>query len=68
MYDRYRFVIRGTLGWIEIGDFDKVSSDLRFFVGGDRSIRGYKYKFIVSKYVNGDLKGVSKLIIGSLEY
>ncbi len=36
--------------------------------GGDRSIRGYKYKSIAPKYSNGDLKGASKLITGSLEY
>ena len=64
LYDRHRFVTRGTLGWIETGDFDKVPPDLRFFAGGDRSIRGYKYKSIA----NGDLKGASKLITGSLEY
>ena len=61
-YDRHRFVTRGTLGWIETGDFDKVPPDLRFFAGGDRSIRGYKYKSIAPKYANGDLKGASKLI------
>ncbi|KAB1991021.1 BamA/TamA family outer membrane protein, partial [Haemophilus parainfluenzae] len=68
LYDRHRFVTRGTLGWIETGDFDKVPPDLRFFAGGDRSIRGYKYKSIAPKYANGDLKGASKLITGSLEY
>ncbi len=52
-YDRHRFVTRGTLGWIETGDFDKVPPDLRFFAGGDRSIRGYKYKSIAPKYANG---------------
>lgn len=33
LYDRHRFVTRGTLGWIETGDFDKVPPDLRFFAG-----------------------------------
>ena len=68
LYDRHRFVTRGNLGWIETGDFDKVPPDLRFFAGGDRSIRGYKYKSISPKYSNGDLKGASKLVTGSLEY
>jgi translocation and assembly module TamA len=39
-------VVRGNLGWIETDNFDKVPPDLRFFAGGDRSIRGYKYKSI----------------------
>ena len=42
LYDKHRFVVRGNLGWIETGDFDKVPPDLRF-AGGDRSICGYKY-------------------------
>ncbi|MBJ3593058.1 autotransporter assembly complex protein TamA [Salmonella enterica subsp. enterica serovar Saintpaul] len=68
LYDRHRFVMRGNLGWIETGDFDKVPPDLRFFAGGDRSIRGYKYKSISPEDSNGDLKGASKLATGSLEY
>lgn len=65
---RHRFVVRGTLGWIETSDFDKVPPDLRFFAGGDRSIRGYKYKSISPKDSDGKLLGASKLATGSLEY
>ncbi|VDZ96360.1 outer membrane protein, OMP85 family [Salmonella enterica subsp. enterica] len=68
LYDRHRFVMRANLGWIETGDFDKVPPDLRFFAGGDRSIRGYKYKSISPKDSDGNLKGASKLATGSLEY
>ncbi|STB50424.1 outer membrane protein assembly factor [Citrobacter koseri] len=68
LYDRHRFVMRGNLGWIETGDFDKVPPDLRFFAGGDRSIRGYKYKSISPEDSDGNLKGASKLVTGSLEY
>ena len=68
LYDRHRFVMRGNLGWIETGDFDKVPPDLRFFAGGDRSIRGYKYKSISPEGSDGKLKGASKLATGSLEY
>ncbi len=68
LYDRHRFVVRGNLGWIETGDFDKVPPDLRFFAGGDRSIRGYKYKSIAPKDDEGKLIGASKLATGSLEY
>jgi len=68
LYDRHRFVVRGNLGWIETGDFDKVPPDLRFFAGGDRSIRGYKYKSIAPEDKDGKLIGASKLATGSLEY
>ncbi|MEG1874209.1 MAG: flagellar basal body rod C-terminal domain-containing protein, partial [Angelakisella sp.] len=39
----------------------------RFFAGGDRSIRGYKYKSISPEGSDGKLKGASKLATGSLE-
>ena len=68
LYDRHRFVVRGNLGWIEADDFNKVPPDLRFFAGGDRSIRGYKYKSISPKDEDGKLIGASKLATGSLEY
>jgi translocation and assembly module TamA len=68
LYDRHRFVARGNIGWIETGDFDKVPPDLRFFAGGDRSIRGYKYQSISPKDDNGKLTGASRLVTGSLEY
>jgi translocation and assembly module TamA len=67
-YDKHRFVTRGNLGWIETGDFERVPPDLRFFAGGDRSIRGYKYKSISPKNDKGQLMGASKLATGSLEY
>ncbi|MEM6160195.1 autotransporter assembly complex family protein [Erwinia sp. P6884] len=66
--DKHRFVVRGNLGWIETNDFDRVPPDLRFFAGGDRSIRGYKYKGISPRDEDGKLTGASKMATGSLEY
>ncbi|WP_426575727.1 autotransporter assembly complex protein TamA [Xenorhabdus stockiae] len=66
--DKHRFVVRGDLGWIETNQFERVPPDLRFFAGGDRSIRGYKYQKISPKDSDGKLTGASKLVIGSLEY
>ena len=66
--DKNRFVVRGNLGWIETNDFDKVPPDLRFFAGGDRSIRGYKYKDVSPRDSDGKLTGASKMATGSLEY
>lgn len=67
-YDCYCFVVCGNFGWIEVDNFDKVLLDLCFFVGGDCSICGYKYKFILLKDDDGKLIGVLKLVIGLLEY
>lgn len=65
---KHRFVLRSHLGWIETGDFNDVPPDLRYFAGGDRSIRGYDYESISPKDENGDLTGASKMITGSIEY
>ncbi|WP_159567386.1 autotransporter assembly complex protein TamA [Budvicia diplopodorum] len=66
--DKHRFIARGNVGWIETGDFSKVPPSLRFFAGGDRSIRGYKYKSISPKDSDDKLTGASKMATGSLEY
>lgn len=64
----HRFVLRSHLGWIETGDFNDVSPDLRYFAGGDRSVRGYDYESISPKDENGELLGASRLLTGSIEY
>ncbi len=68
LFEKHRFVVRGNLGWIETNDFERVPPDLRFFAGGDRSIRGYSYKSISPENEDGKLTGASKLATGSLEY
>ncbi len=66
--ERHRFVFRGNVGWIETNDFDRVPPDLRFFAGGDRSIRGYKYKDVSPRDSDDKLTGASKMATGSVEY
>ena len=66
--EKNRFVVRGNLGWIETNDFDRVPPSLRFFAGGDRSIRGYKFRDISPRDSEGKLTGASKLATGTLEY
>lgn len=66
--EKHRFVVRGNLGWIETNDFERVPPSLRFFAGGDRSIRGYKYKSLSPRDDDGKFTGASKLATGSLEY
>ncbi len=44
--DHARFIARGSLGATKVDDFDKLPPELRFFAGGDRSIRGYAFQTI----------------------
>ena len=41
-----RFIARGSLGATQTSDFDQLPPELRFFAGGDRSIRGYPFQTI----------------------
>lgn len=66
--NEHRFITRGNFGWIQTNNFKKIPPFLRFFVGGDRSIRGYKYKSISPQNKTNTIVGASKLITGSLEY
>jgi translocation and assembly module TamA len=66
--EKHRFVTRAQVGWIETNNFDRIPPDLRFFAGGDRSIRGYKFQGVSPRDDSGKLTGASKMLTGSLEY
>ncbi|MDC8801793.1 BamA/TamA family outer membrane protein, partial [Klebsiella pneumoniae] len=68
LYDRHRFVVRATLAGSKRTTLTRCRQICVFFAGGDRSIRGYKYKSISPKDDDGKLIGASKLATGSLEY
>lgn len=65
---KHRFIVRGNLGWIETNTIKYIPQTMRLFAGGDRSIRGYKYRSIAPTNLDGKLIGATRLIIGSLEY
>lgn len=66
--DNHRFLTRLDLGWLNTKDFHRIPPSMRFFAGGDRSVRGYGYKKISPKDKNGKYLGASKLATGTLEY
>ncbi len=47
--------------------FQGVPASLRFFAGGDRSVRGYAYQALGPKDANGDVTGGKNLLAGSAE-
>ncbi|MDO5531142.1 autotransporter assembly complex family protein [Sutterella sp.] len=65
---KHRFIGRYAFGWIDSNNFDAVPPDLRFFAGGDRSVRGYDYKSISPKDSSGELRGAQRLLTASIEY
>jgi translocation and assembly module TamA len=66
--DQSRFKLRGELGAMSVGNFDALPPDLRFFAGGDRSIRGFDYHEIGEENDNGLVIGGKYLAVVSGEY
>ena len=64
---RNRFLLRVDIGAMTSGDFDQVPPSLRFYAGGDQSIRGYQFQ-TQGPQQDGVVIGGSYLAIAGLEY
>lgn len=62
-----RFIVRAEQGGTFGGDWDKVPPSLRYFAGGDNSIRGYGYMDLAPSN-KGGLNGGRYLTTASIEY
>ncbi len=63
-----QWVLRGSLGTSVSGDFDKVPISLRYFAGGDLSVRGYAFKSLGATDTQGNVVGGEHLLVMSAEY
>ncbi|OTG66063.1 autotransporter assembly complex protein TamA [Acinetobacter silvestris] len=63
----YQLIASADLGYIFAKDFEKVPYNLKFFAGGDQSLRGFDYKSL-SPIEYGYKVGGQALAVGSLEY
>lgn len=59
---------RMDLGATWTDEFHRLPPSLRYFAGGDRSIRGYRYKNIGPRDSSGSNIGGKYLVTGSIEY
>lgn len=66
--DNHRIIARAEIGYLHTKNIEKIPPALRFFAGGDRSVRGYGYKKIAPRDTQNRLVGGSRLLAGSLEY
>lgn len=64
----HRLQLRLELGGIATNDFSQVPSSLRFFAGGDQSVRGFAYQSLSPEDDDGELLGGRYLATGSVEY
>jgi translocation and assembly module TamA len=63
-----RLKLHGEVGAMAVGNFDALPPDLRFFAGGDRSIRGFDYHEIGEINDRGIIIGGKYLAVASAEY
>lgn len=66
-FDKHMLLTRLNLGAIYTDDIDEVPVSMRFFAGGDKSIRGYKYESIGPR-IDDEVVGGQYLATGTLEY
>jgi translocation and assembly module TamA len=65
--DNLRAIVRGDAGWTWKDEFSELPPTVRFFAGGDTSIRGYDYQSIGPEQ-DGNVIGGRYLLTGSLEF
>lgn len=67
--ERFRFITRADVGYTAINsqDFHLLPPSVRFFAGGDQSVRGYSYEGIGPRDVFGHVIGGKVLEVGSVE-
>jgi translocation and assembly module TamA len=62
-----RFLVRGDVGVTAKHDFDELPTSVRFFAGGDNSVRGYEFRALGPVDAEGQVIGGSALATGSFE-
>ncbi|MDM8564978.1 autotransporter assembly complex family protein [Candidatus Halobeggiatoa sp. HSG11] len=72
LFKNSRIILRGEMGNSFVsfldGDFRELPPSIRFFAGGDRSVRGYDYQALGPKNQEGQIVGGKNLLVGSAEY
>lgn len=63
----WRLIGRGVLGLTFVDSISSIPPSLRFYAGGDNTIRGYEYKSIGPTDDDGNVVGGTYLVVGSVE-
>ncbi|HEX7369889.1 MAG TPA: autotransporter assembly complex family protein [Rhodanobacteraceae bacterium] len=63
-----RLILRGSGGITTVQDFSKLPPQLRFFAGGELSMRGYGYQAIGPRNSYGFVIGGERLLVGSATF
>jgi translocation and assembly module TamA len=65
---RHRFLTRGEVGYVATDQFRQLPPSLRFFAGGDQSVRGFGFEALGPHDEEGQVIGAQGLIVASVEY
>ncbi len=63
-----KVILQGEVGSTFIGDFDEMPKSLRYFAGGQNSIRGYSFESLGEQNDDGDVIGGRNVLTMSAEY
>lgn len=63
-----RVLTRLEAGWTIKDDFSDLPFSVRYFAGGDGSVRGYDYKALGPTDIDGNVIGGANKLVGSLEF
>ena len=66
--DNHRFLSRFQFGAVATNRFSDVPPSLRFFAGGDQTVRGYGYETLSPRNSEDIAVGGRYLMVGSVEY
>ncbi len=68
LHPRGRLLLRGEAGGSSVEEFAELPISQRFFAGGDRSVRGFRYKSLGPVDDDGLVVGGKYLLTSSVEY
>jgi translocation and assembly module TamA len=65
--ENLRGIVRAEVGWLGTDQFRQLPPSIRYFAGGDRSIRGYEFQSLGPVNPDGQVTGGNSLLVGSAE-
>jgi len=68
IFGKSRILLRGDVGATRFGSIHILPTSVRFFAGGDQSVRGYAYNSLGPTNARGQVVGGEQLLVGSAEF
>ena len=66
-FENFRVIGRGSIGTTLVDDIDSIPPSIRFYAGGQKSVRGYQYKTRGPTDSSGNVIGGKLLLTGGVE-